>query len=111
AHLKRFFTWLTEQPGYRSRLHYGDAEYFNLSEKDTRIATARREKPFPTLEQVKHVIASMPAGSEVERRNRGLVAFTLLTGARDSAIASMKLKHIDLTAGSVYQDARDVKTK
>lgn len=111
AHLKRFFTWLTEQPGYRSRLRYGDAEYFNLSEKDARIATARREKPFPTLEQVKHVIAVMRTGSEVERRNRALVAFTLLTGARDSAIASMKLKHVDLAAGSIYQDARDVKTK
>src|SRR3972149_7767956 len=53
----------------------------------------------------------MPASTDIERRNRALVAFTLLTGARDSAIASMKLKHIDLVAGSVYQDARDVKTK
>ena len=111
AHLKRFFTWLTEQPGYRSRLRYGDAEYFNMSEKDARIATARHERPFPTLEQIKHVIAQMPATSDLERRNRALVAFAILTGARDSAIASMKLKHIDLSGGSVYQDARDVKTK
>jgi integrase/recombinase XerD len=35
----------------------------------------------------------------------------LLTGARDGAIASMKLKHVDLAAGSVFQDAREVKTK
>src|SRR5262249_14082607 len=111
AHLKRFFAWLNEQPGYRSRLRYGDAEYFNSSEKDARVAAARREKRFPTLEQVKHVITSMPAVSEVERRNRALVAFTLLTGARDGAIASMKLKHVDLMAGSVDQDAREVKTK
>ena len=34
-----------------------------------------------------------------------------LTGARDSAIASMKLKHVDLKEGCVYQDAREVKTK
>jgi integrase len=53
----------------------------------------------------------MPAGSEIERRNRALVAFALLTGARDSAIASMKLKHVDLMEGCVYQDAREVKTK
>ncbi|HEY3524671.1 MAG TPA: site-specific integrase, partial [Nitrososphaeraceae archaeon] len=33
------------------------------------------------------------------------------TGMRDSAIASMKLKHIDLQAGCVYQDAREVRTK
>ena len=53
----------------------------------------------------------MPEDSVIERRNRALVAFTLLTGARDSAIASLKLKHVDLEAGSVFQDARDVNTK
>jgi len=110
AHLKRFFQWLAGQPSYKSRLRYSDAEYFNLSDKDTRVAMARREKNFPTMEQVRHVIATMPNGSEIERRNRALLAFTLLTGARDSAIASMKLKHVDLV-GSVYQDAREVQTK
>jgi integrase len=53
----------------------------------------------------------MPVGNEIERRNRALVAFTLLTGARDSAIASLKLKHVDRIAGCVNQDAREVKTK
>lgn len=111
AHLKRFFQWLAGQPGFKSRLKYCDADYFNLSDKDTRVATARREKAFPTLEQVRHVISLMPSGTDIELRNRALVAFTLLTGARDGAIASLKVKHVDLEAGSVYQDARDVKTK
>ena len=111
GNLKRFFLWLAGQPGYRSRLRYSDAEYFNLSDKDTRVATARREKAYPTLEQVKYAIATMPHTSEIERRNRALVAFTLLTGARDSAIASMKLKHVDLRADRVNQDAREVNTK
>jgi integrase len=109
--LKRFFQWLAWQPGYKSRFEYSDAEYFNLSDKDTRIATAQREQRVPTLEQIKHVIETMPTNTEIERRNRALIAFTLLTGARDSAIASMKLKHVDLIAGCVHQDARDVKTK
>ena len=95
--LKRFFQWLALQPGYKSRLKYSDAEYFNLSEKDTRIATARREQRAPTPEQIKHVISLMPTVTEIENRDRALVAFTFLTGARDSAIASMKLKHVDLT--------------
>lgn len=109
--LKRFFQWLAGQPGYKSRLQYSDAEYFNLSDKDTRVATAQREQKAPTLEQVNHVIAAMPVNTEIERRNRALIAFTLLTGARDRAIASMKLKHVDLVTNSVSQDARDVKTK
>jgi integrase len=109
--LKQFFFWLAGQPGYKARLQYSDADYFNLSEKDTRVATAQRERKAPTLEQVKSVVEAMPEGSEIMRRNRALVAFALLTGARDSAIASMKLKHVDLKEGCVYQDAREVKTK
>jgi integrase len=109
--LKRFFQWLAWEPGYKSRLQCSDAEYFNLSDKDTRVATAQREQKSPTLEQVKHVINSMPTDTDIARRNRALIAFTLLTGARDSAIASMKLKHVDLIANSVNQDAREVKTK
>lgn len=109
--LKKFFFWLAGQPGYKARIQYSDADYFNLSEKDTRVATAKREQKAPTLEQVKHVIQSMPAVTEIQRRNRALVAFALLTGARDSAIASLKLKHVDLKEGNVYQDARQVDTK
>jgi integrase/recombinase XerD len=40
-----------------------------------------------------------------------LLAFTLLSGARDSAIASLKLKYVDCSTDTVYQDAREVKTK
>jgi integrase len=109
--LRQFFFWLAGQPGYRARLQYADADYFNLSEKETRIATAQRERKAPTLEQVNHVIETMTSGNEIERRNRALLAFTVLTGARDSAIASMKLKHVDVKEGSVLQDAREVKTK
>lgn len=109
--LKAFFQWLCREPGYKSRLEYSDAEFFNLSEKDTRIANAKREKRVPTLEQVLHVINQMPSSNELERRDRALIAFTILTGARDKAIASLKLKHIDLTNSLVVQDAREVDTK
>jgi integrase len=111
AQLKRFFQWLAWEPGFKSRIQFSDAEYFNLSEKDTRIATTQRERKSPTLNQVKHVIHHMPNGTEIESRNRALIAFTLLTGARDSAIASMKLKHVDLSTSSIDQDAREVNTK
>ena len=109
--MKAFFHWVAGQPGYKSRLQYSDADFFNLSEKDVRVATARRDQVGPTLEQAKHAINAMSTESVIQRRNRALVAFTLLTGARDSAIASMKLKHIDLVAGCVHQDPREVKTK
>jgi integrase len=109
--LKRFFVWLAGQPGYKSRISYSDAEYFNLSAKETRIAKATRPARVPTLEQIRHVIQAMPATTEIERRDRALMAFTILTGARDGAIASFKLRNIDIGEGKIYQDARDVRTK
>ena len=110
-HLKAFFQWLCLQNGYKSKLTYSDMEYFNLAENDVRVATAKREKRVPTLEQIHHVIDSMPSDTPIERRNRALIAFTILTGARDSAIASFRLCHVDIADSSVYQDARVVKTK
>ncbi|WP_417620972.1 site-specific integrase [Parasphingorhabdus sp.] len=109
--LKAFFIWLAGQPGYKSKLAYDDAQYFNLSDKDVRIAKASRQKPVPTLEQIHHVLASMPADSDIELRNRALIALAILTGARDGALSSLRLKHIDLAEGVVHQDARDVRTK
>src|SRR5450631_3829256 len=65
--LRGFFQWLARDPGYKSRIQFSDAEYFNLSDKDTRVATAQREQKAPTLEQVKHVIRTVPSGTEIER--------------------------------------------
>jgi len=109
--LKAFFKWLADRPGYKSCISHADAEYFNLSEKEARVATAHRGKHSPTIERILHVLESMPVQSDVEKRNRALIAFTLLTGARDGATASFKLKHIDLVAGKIEQDAREVNTK
>lgn len=109
--LKRFFHWLAGQPGYKSRISYSDADYFSLSTKDTRIAKATRPRRVPTPEQIRHVIFNMPATTEIERRDRALISFTILTGARDGAIVSFKLRHIDLVECQLNQDAREVRTK
>lgn len=108
--LRAFSLWLAGQPGYRSRISYSDARYFRLSEKDARIAKAVREQPVPSLEQIRGVLGVKPHATEIERRNRALIAFTLLTGVRDGALASLKLKRVDVAAAKVVQDAREVNT-
>src|SRR5205807_658202 len=111
AALKTFFQWLAREPGFKSRLSYSDADYFSLPLKDTAIAKTPNEERVPTLGQIQHVLAYMPSGTDIEKRNRALIAFTLLTGARDNAIASMSLKHVDLVEGKIMQGARQVRTK
>jgi integrase len=109
--LKDFFLWLAYQKGYKMKIDILEIEYLNLSEKDVRAAKQPKFKDYPTLEQIREVIFSMLTNTEIELRNRALIAFTLLTGARDMAIASLKLKHLRLDKGLVIQDPDEVKTK
>lgn len=111
--LKDFFQWIAWQPGYKSKIHVPDIEYFNLSEKEVSIAKAAKLKEFPTIEQIRKVINNMPTETVINRRNRALIAFTILTGMRDSAIASIRIKHINLasTPIMVKQEPDKVKTK
>ena len=109
--VKAFFHWLAGQPSYKSRISYSDSDYFNPSANDSRIAHATRERPYPTLEQIRHVLLSMPVETLFQRRDRAVVAATLLTCARDAALASFSIKHFDFTKREVFQDAREVKTK
>lgn len=106
-----FFLWLVREPGYRSQIAYADADYFSLSDKDVAVARARREKRVPTIEQVELVLSAMPGATIVQRRDRALIAFAMVTGARVGALASFRLGDVDAAEGYVDHDARHVRTK
>jgi integrase/recombinase XerD len=86
-------------------------ELLHPSEQDLRVATARREKYVATLDEIKRVLALMPSATPIERRNQALIAFTILTGARDGALATFRLKHVSMAGQTVSNDAREVRTK
>jgi integrase len=109
--LKDFFTWLADQPGYRSVIRYADACYFTPLAQDERIAKGSRQKPVPEISEIEQALHAMPSGTPLEKRDRAVVAFILLSGARDQAVTGFKLKHVDLARGTVFQDAREVRTK
>ena len=109
--LKRFFGWLAHQSGYKSRIAYTDIEYLNLADKEVRAAKAPAERAYPTIEQVEHTISRMAARSDIERRDRALIAFTAITGVRDGALISLRVKHVDPSRLRVIQNPREVATK
>jgi integrase len=109
--LREFFLWLSGQSGFRSRISHGDAGYFRLSEKESRAAKRTLAKPVPTLDQIEMVLQAMPAETIIQRRDRAVVALIILTGARDAAVASLKLKHLDTVERLLTQDGREVRTK
>jgi site-specific recombinase XerD len=113
AAIKEFFTWLAWRPGFKSAIHREDIEYLNPSIKDAARAKAAKMRDFPSLEQIRAAIAIMPVETAIDRRNRALVAFAILTGIRDRAIVSLSLSHMDTTRAPpvVRQDPNSVDTK
>lgn len=109
--MRDFVIWLAEQKGFRNRLSRTDADYFKPSRRDEAIARRTRPMLVPSVEQIRAMVSAMPATSVIDRRNRAIVAITIVTGARDNATASLRLKHLDLADRQLYQDARDVRTK
>ncbi len=109
--VKAFFVWLAGQPGYKSRISYSDAEYFNNTVKNARAAHAKRAIPHPSMQQCMRAFEAMPEDDEFELRDKAAFAFFMLTGARDGAVASLRLKHVDPESRHVFQDGREVNTK
>ncbi|MCH2078869.1 MAG: hypothetical protein MK180_18675 [Rhodobacteraceae bacterium] len=111
ANVKAFIKWLAGQPGYKSRVSYSDAAYFNNSKKGARIAHTARPAPHPSIEQALHAFGAMPEGDRFEMRDKALFAFLILTGVRIGAAATLQLRHVNLCEGHILQDAREVATK
>lgn len=109
--LKAFFVWLSEQPGFKSRIRYTDVEYFNLSRAKRRVAHTARRKQIATVAQCKRAFDLMPSENITDRRNKAIFACLMITGMRDGALASLPLSCVDLDAELIYQDAREMKTK
>lgn len=110
AHLKDFFEWLPRQKGYQS-IPAHLYEYFTPPNRLTNIARAPVPKTFPSPEDIRTVVEAMPSNTFLERRNRAMLAFTYLSGARGSALISFAIKHVDIDRRAVDQLARDVETK
>lgn len=111
--VKKFFKFLIGRSGYR-RMIASDFEYFNLTAGEARIATAPRaaSRPVPSLAMIRRVIEQMPEGTDIEKRDRALIAFAIVSGARDNAIASFRLKHVDAAGRTVVHEPREgVRTK
>ena len=109
--VKAFFHWLAGQSGFKSRISYSDCDYFNPSANESRIAQVSRDMPYPTLDQVLHVLRTMPIETDFQKRDRAIIATALLIGARDDALASLSIKHFDFQKRKVFQDAKEVRTK
>jgi len=110
-HVQDFFKWLSMQAGFKSRIKHDHIAYLRLSKADARIATSSKLPEYPTLAQVKK-LCSFPIESEIDKRDKALIAFTALSGMRDNAIISLPIGCFDKINLRVEQNpAKGVQTK
>src|SRR5262249_17162571 len=111
-HLRKFFGWLVREPGYRSKIKPNTVDYLKVTEKEERMATQSEPRNYPSLEYVRQFADSIVIRNEIDQRDQALIAFALLSGMRDQAIASLPLGCFDEEQRLIVQNPlRGVKTK
>ena len=110
-HVRGFFDWMIADERLRPKKVRKALLSLRLTDKEVRAGNATRTVNYATVEQITGTIEAMPKTNAIERRNRALLAFTLLSGARDGAIITMKVKHVLWAEREVTQDPNEVATK
>ncbi|PIZ31037.1 MAG: recombinase XerC [Alphaproteobacteria bacterium CG_4_10_14_0_8_um_filter_53_9] len=111
AAVREFFIWLAIHPQMRRHIDPRAAEYLHLSKNEDRAARASKPRSIPTLEQMRQAIMGMPHETDVEKRDRAIMAFLAMTAMRDAALISLRLEDVNLEKMTVWQDPKHVKTK
>lgn len=106
-----FLSWLSDQPGYKSKITRSDIAYLSPDRKSDVARRTSCWKPHPSPAQVRKVISHMPSETVLQRRDRAFVAFLFLTGSREGAAISIRLCHVELNHACVHFDGRSVNTK
>ena len=109
--VKSFFQWMVMDERIKGKTARKPINALRLKRSDRSASKARKTRPIATIAQIEATVKAMPKTTAIDRRNRALIAFTLVSGARDGAIISMRVKHVDLINKQVHQDPNEVDTK
>lgn len=109
--IREFFEWLAMHPQYIKKVDGRAVQYLRLSDNANRAARASRERQPPTLEDLEKTLKSMPRKTDIEKRDRAIFSFVIITCVRDGALISLRMKDVDADTKTVWQNPRHVETK
>lgn len=111
-YLGAFFAWLSHQPGFKSKITIDTVDYLNATAKEKRMARQVTPRDYPEFDYCKGLASSITGTSEVDRRDKALISFFVLTGLRDLAATTLSLGSFSEDDRIIEQDPRHgVKTK
>jgi len=94
-HLKAFFHWLAFQAGYKSRIDVSDIEYLSLDRRQMQEVISPDTVDWPSKEYVMKLARSIEPITEIDKRDRAIISFLLLSGMRDMAVATLPVGCFD----------------
>lgn len=109
--IRDFFEWLAIHPQYVKKIDGRAIQYLRLSNNANRAARASRPKTPPTIEELEMALKAMPHGTDVEKRDRAIFAFVIITCVRDDALITLKIRDVDSANKTLWQDPKHVRTK
>lgn len=110
-HVKGFFQYLAVEGLLKKKHAHKAVHALRLSERDRRAGQSRKPVKFHSVQAYKDAINAIPKTTAINRRNRAILTFLLLTAARDGAMVTMTLGLIDIAKREAIQDPDIVHTK
>lgn len=110
-HVKGFFQYLAVEGLLKKKHAHKAVHALRLSERDRRAGQGRKPVKFHSVQAYKDAIHAMPSVTAMEKRDRAMLAFLLLTAARDGAMITLTLGLVDIAKKEVIQDPNIVHTK
>lgn len=109
SYLRDFFDWLAKQrPGFGlDRI----SDYLKLPKAMNSGPLPRGEKVYITLQQAADALSALPGQTVLQRRNRAIFALAYAGGLRESALISLRLRHLDMEARRITHDGRELRAK
>lgn len=108
--LSKYFQWLIQQEGY-TRLNKSLPDHFELPRGAIAQPVKQFLRAYPTTSDVGVIMSGMPVETRLERRDRAMVAMAFAFGLRASALVSLRCKHFDMDARTVFHDGTQIRAK
>lgn len=110
--VRSFYQWLLTQPCKNRQTVSRSLEYLSVDRETAQLAKSPGRRHAAPPDYPRKLADSIKDDSELGMRDRAIISFLFLSGARVTATATMPLGCFDATMGKAYQDPKSgVKTK
>lgn len=110
SHLEAFFVWLMKQNGYK-RMPKDLPDYFKLPKAVLAAEVPKSVRAYATLEEAEDMLRGMPRATQIDKRQRAIVAMSYLTAFRADTTISLRIEHVDVKKRVVKQDGKVSRAK